>query len=103
MTTVKTYPVDKNGNMIEYVSHWNEDQVQAYKDIVEFESNMTFIKHTKGRSSFRFILKDDDGKTWSLMEQCVDAFVKKSNGGKLHATWVVCKRGANYGLLLVNK
>ena len=97
MSKIKTYPVDENGNMIDY----DGSKRSGEKDIVEFEETMTFQYYTKGRSSLRFILVDSQGREWSMMAQCIDYFVKHSANGVLSGKWIMCKRGSNYGLLIV--
>lgn len=99
MSKIKTYPVDKLGNMIEYIGYGSEEVAESV--IKEFEETMTFQHYTKGRSSLRFILKDSKGREWSMMAQCIDYFVKHSVNGVLTGKWVMCKRGQNYGLLIV--
>ena len=99
MSKIKTYPVDINGNMLECDGYGVRRHGE--KDIVEFEETMAFQYYTKGRSSLRFILKDSKGNIWSMMAQCIDDFVKHSVNGVLSGKWVVCKRGQNYGLLIV--
>ncbi|MEG2707338.1 MAG: hypothetical protein RR959_08355 [Erysipelotrichaceae bacterium] len=100
MSKIKTYPVDINGNMLDYDGYGVNTRF-GEKDIVEFEETMTFLYYTKGRSSLRFILEDSKGGIWSMMAQCIDTFVQKSANGKLTGKWIMCKRGANYGLLIV--
>lgn len=99
MSKIKTYPIDANGNMLEFIGYGSKPVGE--KDIVEFEETMTFLCYTKGRSSLRFILEDSKGGVWSMMAQCIDTFVQKSANGKLTGKWIMCKRGANYGLLIV--
>lgn len=96
---IKQYPVDSYGDMIEYPD-WHNKPVY-WADIEEFEATMTFVRYVKGRSSLRFILEDENGKTWSMMAQCIDDFVFRANRGTVSGKWVMCKRGANYGLLLI--
>lgn len=96
---IKQYPVDSGGNMIEYPDYHNKPA--AWVDIKEFEATMTFVRYEKGRSSLRFILEDENGKKWSMMAQCIDDFVFRANSGTISGKWVMCKRGANYGLLLM--
>lgn len=103
MSKIKTYPVDENGNMIEYDGYLYGATKYSEKGIVEFEETMTFQYYTKGRSSLRFILKDSKGNIWSMMAQRIDHFVKHSVNGVLTGKWVVCKRGQNYGLLIVEE
>lgn len=101
MSKIKTYPVDKNGNMLEYVGYGSEPTGE--KDIVKFTDAMQFKYYTKGRSSLRFILEDSKGNEWSMMAQCIDDFVKRSVNGWVLGEWIMCKRGQNYGLLLVER
>ena len=100
MSKIKTYPVDENGNMIDYDVSWKRS---GEKDIVEFEETMAFKYYTKGRSSLRFILIDSQGREWSMMSQCIDSFVQRSVNGVLTGNWIMCKRGSNYGLLIVEE
>lgn len=99
MSRIKTYPVDANGNMLGYDRYGSKRTGE--KDIVEFEETMTFQHYTQGRSSLRFILKDSKGGEWSMMAQCIDYFVKHSINGVLSGKWIMCKRGQNYGLLII--
>ena len=101
MSKIKTYPVDENGNMLEYNGYLYGATKYSEKDIVEFEETMTFQYFTKGRSSLRFILVDSQGREWSMMAQCIDSFVQRSVNGVLTGKWIMCKRGSNYGLLIV--
>lgn len=96
---IKQYPIDGAGNMIEYPD-WHNKEV-AWVDIKEFEETMEFVRYEKGRSSLRFIINDSKGKTWSMMAQCIDDFVFRANRCTVSGKWVMCKRGSNYGLLLV--
>lgn len=101
MSKIKTYPIDKLGNMIEYVGYGSE---KVSENIIEdFEETMTFQYYTNLRSSLRFILNDSKGREWSMMAQCIDSFVKNSVNGVLTGKWIMCKRGQNYGLLLVEE
>lgn len=99
MSKIKTYPVDEKGNMLEYDGYGYARKGE--KDIVEFVATMAFKQYTKGRSSLRFLLEDENGGEWSMMAQCIDDFVKRSMNGVVTGKWTMCKRGANYGLLLI--
>lgn len=101
MSKIKTYPVDEKGNMLEYDGYGVT--VFGKKDIEEFEETMTFKYYTKGRSSLRFILEDSKGAIWSMMAQSIDSFVQRSVNGVLTGKWIMCKRGQNYGLLLIEE
>ena len=101
MSKIKTYPVDENGDMLEYDGYGYARSGE--QEIVEFEATMKFKQYTKGRSSLRFLLEDEEGGKWSMMAQCVDDFVERSVNGVVTGKWIVCKRGANYGLLLIKE
>ena len=95
----KHYPVDANGNMLEYTDYYNK--VAKWLPMEPFIAQLSFQQYTKGRSSLRFILKDvAEDKEYSLMAQSIDEFVLNSNNGILLARWIAVKRGANWGLII---
>lgn len=95
----KCYPVDAEGNMLEYVGYCS--QAAQWIPMERFTSTLSFVCYEKGRSSLRFILSDPaSGKTYSMTAQSIDEFVNNAHNGQLTAVWKPVKRGANYGLIL---
>lgn len=96
----KCYPVDSEGNMLEYEYCYGAP-VAAWIPMEPFSATLSFIKYEKGRSSLRFILSDVASRaTYSMMAQSIDEFVQNAHNGILTARWKPVKRGANYGLIL---
>lgn len=92
------YPVDVDGDMIEYPDHWNKPA--AWIEMKPFQARLEYKGFQQGRSSVRFILQDvQTGVTYSLMRNSFDTFITKARNGILGVEYIVVKRGANYGLL----
>lgn len=95
----KCYPIDADGNMIEYVGYYMV--AHEWLPMESFTAELSFQWYEKGRSSLRFILRDVvTDRTYSMMAQSIDTFVASSVKGKLKGKWKAVKRGANYGLIL---
>ena len=96
-TKLDKYPIDIKGNMMEIAN----PNVHAWASAAPFYAKMTFSHIEEGRSSLRFILKDENGKLFSLMRVSINSFMKRSVLGKLPAQYKVVKRGLYYGLMLM--
>lgn len=95
----KFYPVDKDGNMLDYDGLYY--QVADWKPTEPFVAQLSFSHYEKGRSSLRFILVDSaTNRQWSMMANSIDLFVNNSVNGRILGKWSTVKRGANYGLIL---
>lgn len=85
-----------------WTSGYSNDYV-AWRDNEPFEATVTFTGMTAGYSAKYLTVVDEAGKSYPM-------FVKDALGvlqvgtvanGKCTGTWVCQKRGANYGLKLV--
>lgn len=94
------YPVDSSGSLIDYPDYYNKPA--AWREMKPFKASLKYEGFTQGRSSVRFVVRDTyTGESYSLMRNSFDKFITKAVNGVLAAEWIVVKRGANYGLLLV--
>ena len=93
------YPVDLDGDMLDYVSR--PDYPVTWLEMKPFKATLEYKGFLQGRSSVRFIVQDiRGGATYTLMRNSFDTFIAKAEQGVLTAECIVVKRGANYGLLL---
>jgi hypothetical protein len=89
------YPISLKGDML----------MQArldcnWKPLGEFYAKMCFVEFQTYNSAMRIILKDENGKKFSLMRASFNSFMSRAVLGRLPATYVAVKRGIYYGLLL---
>ena len=97
------FPFDKNGNQMSYVDYWDKDV--TYIENYEFESEMTIITYSRGRSAANFVLKDERGHTYNVFMKDMIDIIHNSliDKGILTGRWTFCKRGQNYGIKLVKE
>jgi hypothetical protein len=90
-------PYDPNGNLEHYPTHrtvWRPNE--PFKATLQIETSIS------GRSAKYLIWVDADGRRWPMfVTDCIDLMRRADVlKGVAEGTWVVRKRGANYGLRL---
>jgi len=119
-------PLDRNGNMVSWPEGWSEatgetrkikrtigGEVQemdwpVYKRVEApfvamppFNARMKVIDMERGRSAARFTLQDiDTGKTYPMFMVDILAMLENIT---FEGTWASQKRGANYGVMRIEK
>lgn len=117
-------PFDRNGNLQHYPSEqfvlpegatWTEKGYQPpgryvdpeWRDIEPFHATMTLEPGvTSGRSAKYVHWRDQDGHQYPMfVSELVDLVVSGAakEGGVAEGDWIVCKRGANYGIRYVRR
>jgi len=91
-----------NGNLVDYPENRYDEEYEWIENH-EFEAILTIDTYHRGRSSVKFILKDDSGTCYEMFVTDMLNLVKtaKIENGKVHGKWTFCKRGANYGIKMV--
>ena len=95
-------------------NEWTKPGVCAYpwpsegivwQDNVPFHRRMQFTGYYRGRSAAGFEMVDHDGFVYPVFMSDMDAIIKHGieSGGYIEATWIVSKRGQNYGVLMVEE
>jgi len=95
------YPVDKNGNMLDYeYGHY----VAGWEPFKKFKASLRFIMTERGRSSFRLLCKNVyTGEQLRVMYKSCDEFIKRSRGGVVEGEWQTIKHGSSYGVVLLEE
>jgi hypothetical protein len=94
-------PFDKSGNMMDYCDgHWSKPD--DMRTVVPFKASMELDTWTKGRSAVRVWVRDVKTRVKYPMFMTDFWDVIKDydiHGGVIGTVkWVVCKKGANYGI-----
>lgn len=111
-------PFDDEGNQLHYPLHrwaYNPNHPDAnsggyyrqdpiIKDNYEFMATMKFEDIQRGRSAAYFHLTDAQGKKYTMfMTDLLDLLkrARRIESGEVTGKWTFCKRGANFGVKLV--
>lgn len=71
----------------------------TWYDFTEFKANMRFCSISKGRSSVKFHVEDEDGIKYEIFMKDAPVFIYKATRGCLEGHWGFIKRiGSNYGV-----
>lgn len=112
MAKAKTYkaPFDASGNLLHYPQtryHYNRETGERWeegpewREVVPFPAVLKYEGFARGRSAAYFLWKDADGRQYPMFLADMDTFLKREYAnGPTMAMWIVCKRGANYGIRL---
>jgi len=85
-----------SGDVMEgYEPGWNEG---FWTPFTEFTARMKFQHFSRGRSSVKLVLEDENGITYEMFAVDGQRFIQEATLGALEGTWTFAKRGANYGL-----
>lgn len=85
---------------------WDPEKKESVESTIEmrkiepFNATMVVADFRRGRSAAQFIWKDEAGNTYPMfMRDMVDLLKNRTiESGKITDTWIVQKRGANYGI-----
>jgi len=102
MAKLAKAPFSPNGDLLTYVhmSYTPADTVE-WRDNVPFTATMTLTGTTRGRSAARFVFKDEAGHRYEMfMASMLELLTTRgcAVGGIVSGTWIIVKRGSNYGL-----
>lgn len=94
-------PYDKTtGNLLSYALAEEEEVGVDFRKNEPFEMTMKITDMERGMSAARFILTDEQGKTYPMFMSSMLKLLQTSiviNGSVL-GMWIVVKRGSNYGI-----
>lgn len=99
MTSVTEVPFDVDGNLLHYADPWMKPVMrpnEPFKACLEVEGTVS------GRSAKYLIWRATDGRRFPMfVADCVDLMRRTDvTMGVVEATWIVRKRGQNYGVAL---
>lgn len=109
-------PFDELGNQLAYpISSWRRipDHPKAnsqgwvtlgcvMEQNFEFDATLEFEEISTGRSAVRFHFVDvNTGKKYVMFLTDAQDIIKKLEKGKISGRWTFCKKGANFGVKLV--
>ena len=120
--TLKRVPFHK-GSMLEWTSNeidevetprWNDFRKELYigyceadewRDNEPFRATLEYVGLEKGRSSIKAIWKDAEEHRFAMWPDVIYAVLQVGvqPGGKFTETFIVRKKGANYGIELYNE
>jgi len=99
MTTVDRVPYDADGSLLHYA---RTDQPGVnWSDNKPFIRSLQIVRSVRGRSSAYLLWGGADGETYPMFISDLIRLLQGQGirkGGKVTTTWVVVKRGMNYGL-----
>jgi len=78
-----------------YNRYW--ERITWYK-FQEFKADMRFCHISKGRSSVKLHVEDENGIKYEIFMKDASNFINNATHGQLAGTWGFVKRGANYGI-----
>jgi hypothetical protein len=92
------YPVNKRTGWMQayYGYDWETREVAASP----FTAMMEFTRFERGRSSAIAIFTDASGAEWPMFLTHLAEVLPRLKNGTLKASWVIAKRGTNYGIAL---
>lgn len=111
----KTYkaPFDASGNLLHYPQtryHYNRETGERWeegpewREVVPFSKTLRYKTFERGRSAAYFIWEDLEGRTYPMFLADLDTLLKHGYANTSILTmWIVCKRGQNYGVRLVEE
>ncbi len=92
-------PFTENGDMIGYNYHRC-----VLKPNYIFESSLTYVGYSRGRSSIKAIFQDESGKKYEMFMVDFDLLLKAKGLPKpITGRWFFRKQGSNYGICLINE
>ncbi|GAA0719330.1 hypothetical protein Drose_05655 [Dactylosporangium roseum] len=102
MTSVTDVPYDADGNLLHYADRWQDAQWRANEP---FLAVMALDGMRSGRSAKYVLLNDSSGRSYPMFVADLLDLLRRSNtgirDGRTEAeTWIVRKRGRNYGVAL---
>lgn len=101
-----TAPYDANGNLREYTGYGSTE----WRPNEPFAATFFYKTWERGRSAVRIVWEDVNGITYPMFMKDMDALLTGGHlstdealegGTVVHGEWWVVKRGANYGIALV--
>lgn len=110
----KTYqaPFDASGNLLHYpITRYRFDRDTGertsegpeWREVVPFAKTLKYKTYARGYSAAYFIWEDADGHTYPMFLTDLDTLLKHGyTSSAIMGLWIVCKRGQNYGIRLVN-
>lgn len=96
-------PYDRNGNLLDYAEYGDVD----WRPNTPFRATLTYDTFTRGQSSAKLVWVDAEGHRYPMFLSGLDAILRSGEpiiaGGlgfpmRITATWIVVKRGQNYGI-----
>ena len=92
------FPVNKRTGWMQsyHGSAWETSQLDA----TPFAALMEFTRFERGRSSAIAIFTDASGAEWPMFLTHLAEVLPRLTNGRLQASWVIAKRGTNYGIAL---
>lgn len=90
-------PFDEKGVLLDYAE---DHRTIVWHDPEEkYVLKLKFAYFSRGRSSAKADYKDEKGQVWSMfLTDLSDLILTGARVNELHGTFVVVKRGANYGV-----
>lgn len=108
-----------DGNLLDWVSaaypnpisQWPYKLACEWRENVPFEAKMTYEGFGRGQSSTKFYWLDEQGRKYPMFVSDMDALLKagkpllSTDGGAVYVsgTWMVAKKGSNFGIKLVTE
>lgn len=112
MSKPKTYkaPFDVDGNLMHYPltrRRWTDngpvETKPEWREVVPFPMTLRYKGYARGYSAAYFLWEDAEGHEYPMFLTDLDNILKLGYAGSTIVTmWIVCKRGQNYGIRLVN-
>ena len=100
--TLMEYTSGKPGEQT-YVGGWSHSDHISWRPNEPFEATLTIRRLERGRSAARFWFEDETNKIYYPFfgQTLVDMLsVSEMKNGKVTGTWIVVKKGSNYGIEL---
>lgn len=112
MAKLKTYkaPYDRNGNLMHYpeTQWWYDEETQQRHDALPewrvpepMKAVLVYEGYARGRSAAYFMWRHaTTGTRYPMFMTDLDAMLRARTIPiqGVHATWIECKRGSNYGI-----
>ena len=105
-------PFGPKGDLQHYPTPWWEANLSTgervrhapeWREVASFPMVLRYKGYARGRSAAYFLWEDADGHEYPMFLADLDTFLKRGYmNGPVMAIWIVCKRGANYGIRLAN-
>lgn len=103
-----THAPYRNGNLQEFVYRTFPGAIDngEWRPNDPFPASLFYKTWQRGRSAVRVIWEDIDGNTYPMFMKDMDTLltngrIDSDQGAVVHGEWWVVKRGANYGIALV--
>jgi len=94
----KLSPFMKDGMLSNIV--WQTDI--EWREVKEFDAELTFLGFEKGRSSVLMWYKDSAGQSYPFFMSDFDKVIRNSVNGVLRGRFRGVKRGGSYGIELID-